>query len=225
MAAGLMGDADGPAIMGYLRETVDEYGLLGRIRFGRRLHSASWCSEQGIWMVRGVHSVTGEPVQARDSVLFMCAGYYSYNGGYLPEFEGRERFAGRFVHPQEWPEDLNYAGKRVAVIGSGATAMTLVPAMAADVGHITMIQRSPTYVASRPAVDKTANRLRRFLPEWMDDDLPPHHPEAGSGRLQLTRMMQSEQEIEIEERMTRIELAFSAWEADVLPLNYTRRAV
>ncbi len=159
--------ADGPVIMDYLRETVDEYGLLPRIRFGQRLHSASWCSEQGCWTVRGTHSVSGEPVQAQGSVLFMCAGYYSYNGGYLPEIEGRGRFAGRFVHPQEWPEDLDYAGKRVAVIGSGATAMTLVPAMAADVEYITMIQRSPTYVASRPAVDKTANRLRRFLPDWL----------------------------------------------------------
>jgi len=157
--------ADGPAIMDYLRETVDEYALRTRIRFGHRLHSASWSSQQRCWTVQGAHSVTGELLQARGSVLFMCAGYYSYKGGYLPELPGRDRFAGRFVHPQDWPEDLDYAGKRVAVIGSGATAMTLVPAMAADTEHITMIQRSPTYVASRPAVDKTANRLRRYLPE------------------------------------------------------------
>ena len=159
--------ADGPSIMQYLRETVDEYGLRQHIRFDHLLRKASWCSEQRAWTASGIDTSTGEPIQVRGSVLFMCSGYYSYKGGYLPDLRGREQFKGVFVHPQQWPEDLDYTRKRVAVIGSGATAITLVPAMADDVEHITMIQRSPTYVASRPAVDKWANRLRRFLPRTL----------------------------------------------------------
>ena len=97
--------------------------------------------------------------------LFMCAGYYSYQGGYTPEFPGRDRFGGQIVHPQDWPEDLDYRDKRVVVIGSGATAMTLVPAMADTAAHVTMLQRSPTYVVSRPDTDRLANAMRKVLPD------------------------------------------------------------
>jgi monooxygenase len=157
--------ADGPSIMTYLRETVAENGIDRHIRFGHRVTSASWSSADARWVVEATRTDTGETVQLTCGYLFMCSGYYSYRQGHVPEFAGRERFGGRIVHPQEWPEDLDFAGKRVVVIGSGATAMTLVPAMAVTAAHVTMLQRSPTYVVSRPDVDKIANRLRRLLPE------------------------------------------------------------
>lgn len=157
--------ADGPSIMEYLRETVDEYDIARHIRFRHLVRSAEWSSPDGRWLVTAERSDTGETVALTCGFLFMCSGYYSYKGGYLPEFEGRERFQGETVHPQDWPEDLDYAGKRVVVIGSGATAVTLVPAMADEVVHITMLQRSPTYMASRPDYDVIANTMRKVLPE------------------------------------------------------------
>ena len=160
--------ADGPVILDYLRETVAEHDLIDHIRFGHRVASAEWSSARARWTVTATHTDPDSgaciPVTLTCGFLFMCSGYYSYREGFTPEFRGRERFRGTIVHPQEWPEDLDYAGKRVVVIGSGATAMTLVPAMADDTAHITMVQRSPTYVVSRPATDAIANRLQRFLP-------------------------------------------------------------
>ncbi len=156
--------ADGPSIMEYLRETVAEYRIDRHIRFGHLVRRADWSSEDARWTIQARRSESGEIVTITCSFLFMCSGYYSYRGGYTPEFEGRERFRGEIVHPQAWPEDLDYAGKRVVVIGSGATAVTLVPAMADDAGHVTMLQRSPTYMVSRPARDPIANGLRRVLP-------------------------------------------------------------
>ena len=117
------------------------------------------------WTVTATRTDSGEAVTYTCSFLFMCSGYYSYKGGYTPEFPGVERFRGEVVHPQQWPDELDYEGKRVVVIGSGATAMTLVPAMAADAGHVTMLQRSPTYVVSRPDTDVVANTLRKVLPD------------------------------------------------------------
>jgi monooxygenase len=157
--------ADGPAIMEYLRETVAEYDIERHIRFGHHVDRAEWSSETARWTLTATRTDTGEHVQLTCSFLFMCSGYYSYRGGYTPEFPGRERFGGRIVHPQEWPDDLDDRGKQVVIIGSGATAMTLVPAMAATAGHVTMLQRSPTYVVARPATDAVANGLRRFLPD------------------------------------------------------------
>ncbi len=152
--------ADGPSILEYLRETAAEYDVDRHIRFGHQVSAARWSSETARWTLE----ITGrEPIEC--NYLFMCSGYYSYRGGYTPEFPGRERFNGPVVHPQAWPDDLDYAGRRVVVIGSGATAMTLVPAMAKDAAHVTMLQRSPTYVVSRPDRDAIANRLRRVLPE------------------------------------------------------------
>ena len=162
--------ADGPSIMAYLRETVAEFGIDRHIRFGHLVRRAEWSSERSRWTVQATRVDTGADVQFTCNFLFMCSGYYSYRKGHTPEFAGRERFRGQIVHPQEWPDDLDYAGKRVVVIGSGATAMTLVPAMAAEAGHVTMLQRSPTYVVARPDVDVIANTMRNVLPDrWAYD--------------------------------------------------------
>lgn len=157
--------ADAPSIMEYLRETVDEYGIGQRIRFGRRVERAEWDTATATWNLAIRRSDTGEVEHLTTNFLAMCAGYYSYRGGYLPEFPGYDRFAGTLVHPQAWPDDLDYSGKRVVVIGSGATAVTIVPAMAAGAAHVTMLQRSPTYVVARPDHDHINDKLRRFLPE------------------------------------------------------------
>ncbi|MFM8714426.1 MAG: flavin-containing monooxygenase, partial [Actinomycetota bacterium] len=155
--------ADGPSIMAYLRETVAEHDLKRHMRFGERVVRAEWSTEQATWAVHTQRS-DGSHGTFECNFLFMCAGYYSYKSGYLPEFPGREKFRGTIVHPQEWPEDLDYSNKRVVVIGSGATAVTIVPAVAETAAHVTMLQRSPTYMVSRPDTDALANFLRKVLP-------------------------------------------------------------
>ena len=157
--------ADGPAILKYIRETAAEHDVDRNIRYQHKLVGASWSSDTTEWTLHIERGDSGESIDIRCNMLLMCAGYYNYEHGYLPEFKGRERFRGEIVHPQDWPEDLDYHGKKVVVIGSGATAMTLVPEMAKDVAHITMLQRSPTYVISRPDKDIIANFLRKVLPE------------------------------------------------------------
>ena len=157
--------ADGPSIRKYVRETADEQGITEHVRFGHLVKSASWSSDTATWRVEAERVGQGDRVTFTCSFLFMCGGYYSYEKGHTPEFAGQEDFHGAVVHPQFWPEDLDFAGKRVVVIGSGATAMTLVPAMAENGARTTMVQRSPTYVISRPDQDVVANTLRRFLPE------------------------------------------------------------
>jgi cation diffusion facilitator CzcD-associated flavoprotein CzcO len=166
--------ADGPAIMAYLRETVAEFGIDRHIRFRHRVRRAEWSSADATWTVsaeRRSESGDVEPVTITCNYLFMCSGYYRYSAPYDAQIPGLDRFAGQLVHPQFWPEDLDYAGKRIVVIGSGATAMTLVPALADEAGHVTMLQRSPTYVVSRPAEDAIANKLRRALPPKVAYDL------------------------------------------------------
>jgi monooxygenase len=157
--------ADGPSIRQYVRDTAREHGIDCHIRFGHRVRRASWSSTEARWTVDVERA--GEPAPTRISCnfLFACGGYYSYAAGYTPEFAGRERFRGRIVHPQKWTEDVEYSGKRVLVIGSGATAVTLVPELAKTAAHVTMLQRSPTWVVARPSEDLWANRLRRWLPE------------------------------------------------------------
>jgi monooxygenase len=157
--------ADGPSILSYVKETAAEYGVDSHIRYQHLVTGAAWSSDDAAWTVEATRKDTGARVRFTCNFLFMCAGYYSYREGYTPEFEDIERYRGRIVHPQKWPEDLDYEGKKVVVIGSGATAMTLVPAMAKDVAHIVMLQRSPTYVVSRPDRDVIANALRKVLPE------------------------------------------------------------
>jgi len=156
--------ADGPAILAYLDETARAYGIDRRIRFRHRVMRASWSSETARWTVEVERGAAREPVRFTCSFLFMCSGYYDYEQGYTPGFPGAERFAGRIVHPQQWSDDVAYAGKRVVVIGSGATAVTLVPNLAKHAAHVTMLQRSPTYIASIPDEDRIANALRRVLP-------------------------------------------------------------
>ncbi len=157
--------ADGPSIMAYLRDAVDEFDIARQIRFGHMVRNASWDTATARWTVTVERAGTGEQLAFTCNFLFMCSGYYSYRAGHTPEFAGRDRFQGVVVHPQQWPDDLDYRGKRVVVIGSGATAMTLVPAMADAVSHITMLQRSPTYVVSRPDKDAIANFMRKVLPD------------------------------------------------------------
>jgi len=156
---------DGASILEYVRETARDHGIERKIHFRHRVVSAEWSSAEARWAVGAEHTDSGEVVQLTCDFLWTCGGYYRYDEGYTPEFEGVDRFAGPVVHPQHWPEDLDYSGKRVVVIGSGATAVTLVPAMAEKASHVTMLQRSPTYIASLPAQDRIATALRRRLPE------------------------------------------------------------
>ncbi|HRO03951.1 MAG TPA: NAD(P)/FAD-dependent oxidoreductase, partial [Terricaulis sp.] len=155
--------ADGPSIWKYVNETAQEHGIDQHIRFKRRVARASWSSQHARWTIEAEHEGGVETYTA--NFLLMCAGYYNYEEGFAPAFKGADRFAGRIVHPQHWPEDLDYAGKRVVVIGSGATAVTLVPAMSDKAAHVSMLQRSPTYVVSMPAIDPIANWMRKHLPK------------------------------------------------------------
>jgi monooxygenase len=154
--------ADGQSILKYVRDTATEGDVERHIRFGSKVKRATWSSETAAWTVEVERG--GETATVSCSFLFLCGGYYSYDGGYTPEFPGIADFKGAVVHPQAWPKDLDYSGKRVVVIGSGATAVTLAPEMAKTAAHVTMLQRSPTYMVSRPAEDKLANTLRRWLP-------------------------------------------------------------
>lgn len=153
--------ADGPSILEYIRQTAADAGIDRHIRFGHRVVKASWSTEEPKWTVTAEHD--GKQVELTTSLLYLCTGYYHYEAGHTPKFPGISQFGGTVVHPQHWPADLDYKGKKVVVIGSGATAVTLVPAMASDAEHVTMLQRSPTYIATMPGEDKIANRLRELL--------------------------------------------------------------
>jgi cation diffusion facilitator CzcD-associated flavoprotein CzcO len=155
--------ADGPSILRYIHATAQQYGVTDHIRFGHRVLSAAWSSDDARWTVTAERDGE-EPAAFTASFVLFCTGYYRYDQGFDPGFDGRERFPGPIVHPQHWPEDLDYAGKRVVVIGSGATAITLVPALAEQAAHVTMLQRSPSYLVSLPGADPVASRLRRMLP-------------------------------------------------------------
>ena len=157
--------ADGGSILEYVRETAREAGIDRRIRFHHRVTAAAWSSEQARWTVEAERSDSGATVTFTCDFLFVNSGYYRYDQGYSPEFPGRDRFCGTVIHPQHWPEDADYAGKRVVVVGSGATAVTLVPALAEEAAHVTMLQRSPTYIVSMAGEDPVAKWLRRHLPD------------------------------------------------------------
>ena len=160
----------GDAIRDYITDTAKDAGIDKNIRFRHNVVSAAWDSATARWTInanRRDAQGKEEPIQITANFVFACSGYYKYEHGYTPEFVGRERFKGQILHPQHWPENLDYAGKRVVIIGSGATAVTLVPSMAKTAAHVTMLQRSPTYVVSRPEQDALANRLRKLLPaKW-----------------------------------------------------------
>lgn len=155
--------ADGPAIREYLHDVVREFGIDRLIRYQHHVVAAQWSTPDGCWHVDVERTDTGERLTFTCTWLFAAGGYYRYDSGYLPHFEGREDFRGRIVHPQQWPADLDYADKRVVVIGSGATAVTIVPAMAATAAHVTMLQRTPTYILPVPSVDRMAQALRGWL--------------------------------------------------------------
>ena len=157
--------AGGPSILQYVRDTAGEFGIDRHIRFRQRVLSASWSSEDARWIVEAKNDETGVTVHYSCHFFYGCTGYYRYDAGYEPALPGAERFRGRLVHPQHWPEDIDYAGKKVVVIGSGATAVTLVPAMSHTAAHVTMLQRSPTYVMTLPQHDPLANLIRRVLPQ------------------------------------------------------------
>ncbi|MDP3969342.1 MAG: NAD(P)/FAD-dependent oxidoreductase [Nocardioides sp.] len=158
--------ADGEDIRTYIEDTARENGILENIRFGHRVVRASWSTEDACWTV--VSNVDGgsgeETVTLTARFLYLCSGYYDYDRGFAPEFPGIEDYEGQVVHPQFWPDDLDYADKRVVVIGSGATAITLIPSMADEAGHVTMLQRSPTYITALPQLDQQAALLRKVLP-------------------------------------------------------------
>jgi cation diffusion facilitator CzcD-associated flavoprotein CzcO len=155
--------ADGASILNYVRRTASDSGIDEKIRFHHRVTGAEWSSDEARWTVEAKRADTGETVRMTCSFLLMCSGYYRYDEGYTPQFPGIERFAGQVVHPQQWNEEIDYAGKRVVVIGSGATAVTLVPALAQQAAHVTMLQRSPSYIVSLPAEDPIAKLLRRVV--------------------------------------------------------------
>ncbi|GGL92620.1 flavin-binding monooxygenase [Streptomyces fumigatiscleroticus] len=157
--------ASAPRILAYLRRTATENGLDPHIRYHHKVLSAAWSTERARWTVEIERTDTGERTTLTCAWLFCAMGYYRYDEGFTPRFEGRERFGGPIVHPQDWPEDLDHAGKRVLVIGSGATAVTLVPAMARTAAHVTMVQRTPTYIVPVPKRDPLANALRTCLGE------------------------------------------------------------
>jgi monooxygenase len=162
--AGAKAIADGSSILSYVRQTARDYGIDQNIRFRHRVVRAEWSTANARWTVEVRRSDSEVTVRLTCGFLFMCSGYYRYDEGYTPDFEGVDRFSGRIVHPQHWTADIDYAGKRVVVVGSGATAITLAPAIAQRAAHVTMLQRSPSYIVSLPAEDPIAAVLRRVLP-------------------------------------------------------------
>jgi len=159
--------ADGPSILSYIRETAEEADIPQHIRYGHKVVSAAWDTCAACWTIEAERTADASRVRLRARLLYVCAGYYSYAEGHRPAFPGEETFRGRMVHPQFWDPSLDYTGKHVVVIGSGATAVTLVPAMAESAAHVTMLQRSPTYIVTRPGQDAIAHKLRRMLPEQL----------------------------------------------------------
>jgi monooxygenase len=157
--------ADGASILQYIKDTAAESGIDEHIRFNHRITAANWSTADGCWHVTAARADTGEVVELTAGFIFSCSGYYRYDHGYEPDFPGRDEFRGTVIHPQAWPEDLDYAGKRVVVIGSGATAVTLIPSMADTAAHVTMLQRSPAYIVSVPAKNPLTGVLRRILPD------------------------------------------------------------
>ena len=159
--------ADGPSIMTYLHDTIDEFNLDEKIILNQFVKTASWSSEESLWTVEVIEKGNTEPTHYTCNFLSMCPGYYDYKGGYMPEYKGVDDYEGPLIHPQQWPKDLNYTDKNIVVIGSGATAVTLVPELAKKAKHVTMLQRSPTYVVTAPDEDKIATLTNKILPSKM----------------------------------------------------------
>lgn len=175
--------ASADAILNYLRETASENGIDRKIRYQHKVISAAWSSAEARWLVQLERTDTGEKLAIRCNWLFCAGGYYRYDQGYRPQFPDEERFRGQVIHPQHWPEDLDYSGKRVVVIGSGATAVTLIPSMAGKAAHVTMLQRTPTYILSLPSEDGIAKLLLKVLPADTAHELIRRKNIAGQRRL------------------------------------------
>lgn len=156
--------ADGPSILKYLDETSKKFNIDKKIKFNHYVKDASWCSEKSVWTLKVEDKNLMDTVTLSCNFIFMCSGYYSYEKGYTPDFEGINEFNGKIMHPQKWDTSIDYSDKEVIVIGSGATAVTLVPEMAKYAKHVTMLQRSPTYVVSAPQQDPLAIFLQKYLP-------------------------------------------------------------
>jgi monooxygenase len=163
--------ADGSSIRRYIVDTAREAGVDAHIRFGHRITSASWSSDSALWAIEALRSGSQTRMRVHCRFLYICSGYYSYESAYRPAFTDEPSYGGTIVHPQFWPEHLDYTGKRVIVIGSGATAVSLIPEMAKSAAHVTMLQRSPSYVFNLPTIDPIANRLRRWLPAGLVNPL------------------------------------------------------
>lgn len=160
--------AKGPDIRQYVVDTAQQYGIKDKVHFGLQITNADWCSDKQLWTLTAKHEPSGETKTYTCNFLNNCTGYYNYDQGYRPQFDGEKDFAGQIIHPQHWPENLDYAGKKVVIIGSGATAVTLVPSMAKTAGHVTMLQRSPTYIMALPDTDKIALLMEKIMPkEWV----------------------------------------------------------
>lgn len=157
--------ASGPDIRQYISDTADEFGVREKIHFGLKTISANWDSNKKLWTMTALHEATGETREYTCGYFISCTGYYNYDAGYLPKFPGEERFKGLKIHPQQWPKDLDYSNKKVVIVGSGATAVTLLPAMADKTEHITMVQRSPSYIYSVPSMDTMTGILERIIPK------------------------------------------------------------
>ena len=155
--------ADGPAILKYIEDTAREDGTLSKIHFNRKVNRIQWSSDTNEWTLNTIHGGQEEE-KYKARFVFMCTGYYNYDQGYMPEFEGLEEYKGKVIHPQKWPAELDYTDKKIIVIGSGATAVTLVPELAKKASLVTMLQRSPTYIMTAPQKDVIANTLRKILP-------------------------------------------------------------
>lgn len=156
--------ADGSEILDYIREVAADHDITGHIRFGHSVVKVTWSSEKTAWTIHCVHRGTGETVQVTCNMLLMCPGYYRYDEGHTPDFAGSDTFKGHIVHPQHWPADLEYAGKQVVVIGSGATAVSMTPVLAKEASHVVMLQRTPTYLMSRPEASRLWQFMRNRVP-------------------------------------------------------------
>lgn len=180
--------ADGASILSYVRETAEENGLVSHIRFERTVRKAAYDSATQMWTLTIDHA--GEEETLTCNFLFSCAGYYSHHQGYLPEWDGYDDYQGTLIHPQFWPENLDYTGKRIAIIGSGATAVTLLPSLAEKAAHVVQVQRSPTYIINRPSEDKIANWMHRLLPHSLAHNLA-RWKIILSGRMRRQRMIKN----------------------------------
>lgn len=165
------GIANGEDILSYVKETAEHYGIDKKIHFNHHVHTSTWSSEEALWTITSTNKLTGESIQYTCHFLYSCSGYYRYDEGYTPEFVGRKNFKGQIIHPQHWPENLDYKNKKIVVIGSGATAVTLIPNMTADAAHVTMLQRSPTYIAGVPNTDILPKLLQKTLPDKLAYDI------------------------------------------------------